>query len=103
MTVRHGCARTMRRQSSNTTSHCAGPRARTQRELLDDPLEALTTPRISPDRLAVARVDAGLKKLALEIVFSSEGRPQGVILAEIEAIRTGRRRLAADPEGVGCH
>jgi hypothetical protein len=62
------------------------------------PSENFSTTRSKPDhtqgfagRLAIARVDAGLKKLALEIASPSESRPQGVILAEIEAIRTERR------------
>lgn len=55
---------------------------------------ALAAPIEAPDRLAVARVDAALKKLGLEIVSENPNRPESVILGEIKALRKERVALA---------
>jgi DNA invertase Pin-like site-specific DNA recombinase len=58
---------------------------------------ALTRPIIGPDRMAIARLDAKLKRLGAEIIDPGSGRDSLELLAEIEATQRERERLAAAP------
>jgi hypothetical protein len=62
---------------------------------------ALGRPVVGPDRLAIARLDARLRQLAAEIVAPGPDRSGSEIVAEIEATRRERERLAAAPREVG--
>lgn len=55
---------------------------------------ALAAPKVGPDRLAIARLDAELKKRGVEIVAPDRSRPVAVILAEIENLQTERTAQA---------
>lgn len=58
---------------------------------------ALAAPVASPDRLAIARVDARLHAVAAELVAHDHRRPAGQIIEEIEHLRAERVRLEATP------
>lgn len=58
---------------------------------------ALAAPIVSPDRLAIARVDARLRAVAGELVAHDHRRPAAQILEEIEQLRAERTRLEATP------
>ena len=59
---------------------------------------ALARPVVGPDRLAIARLDARLKALGIEITAPAPERGMAEILSEIEATRRERERLAAEPK-----
>jgi DNA invertase Pin-like site-specific DNA recombinase len=56
---------------------------------------ALATPKVAPDRLAIARADASLRTLGLELVAAEQRRPTQEILEEILVLRAERARLAS--------
>lgn len=61
---------------------------------------ALAAPVKTPDRLAIARVDARLRALAAELVAPEQLRSSRHVLEEIEGLRAERTRLEATPADV---
>lgn len=58
---------------------------------------ALAVPPRGPDRLAVARIDARLRSLALELVAPDRQHSPAELIAEIESLQAERADVAARP------
>ena len=63
---------------------------------------ALDRPVLGPDRLGIARLDARLRVLALELAVPDPTRPTADIVADLGATRRERERLAAVPLDQGA-
>jgi DNA invertase Pin-like site-specific DNA recombinase len=58
---------------------------------------ALATPPVGPDRMAIARLDARIRGLALELGAPERARDAREVLEEIDALRAERATAAATP------
>ena len=57
----------------------------------------LARPPVAPDRLGIARLDHRLRALALELAVPEPRRSTAAVVAELEATRAERERMAARP------
>ena len=71
--------------------------ARPNRESAARIKAALAVPPEGPDRLALARIDARLRSLALELVAPDRQQPPAELMAEIESLQAERAEVAARP------
>lgn len=71
--------------------------ARPNRESAARIKAALAVPPQGPDRLALARIEARLRSLALELVAPDRQHPPAELIAEIESLQAERADVAARP------
>jgi len=71
--------------------------ARPNRESAAHIKAALAVPPEGPDRLALARIDARLRSLALELVAPDRQHLPAELMAEIESLQAERAEVAARP------
>jgi hypothetical protein len=63
---------------------------------------ALERPVVGPDRLAVARLDAQLRRLSAELTALEQHRSIDEIVADIKGIKVERERMVAQPLETGA-